>query len=379
MPKLIPYSLTFRGGMHVGQGAESLTVSRLSIPSDTLFAALLDTWRYLGGDVDAFVHPFRCVLPDPPFLLTSAFPYAGEVRFYPLPVSLGALFGADILSNFDWNKPLKRLRYFSEALLRKALAGERLDGWLFPKDEHTEPTTGIAMQGDALWLTIDEIAQLPAAFHRDPGKRHALRRLKVWNNGSVPRVTVDRVNSASTIYHASRVTFLEDCGLWFGVDWRVVGQNVILPYSDAFEKIMKTLGESGLGGERTTGYGGFNYRAGEAIVLDDPRSEGIAFLLSRYHPRTEELATVHTNRSAAYRLESVAGWLRTPTGASQRRKRLWLVSEGSLVGGVPGGDVTDVRPTYQNPDGDVPHPVYRSGLAVAIGWPDSTGEEARNG
>ncbi len=379
MPKLTPYSLTFRGGMHVGQGAESLTGSRLSIPSDTLFAALLDTCRYLGGDVDAFVQPFRCELPDPPFLLTSAFPYAGEVRFYPLPVDLGALFGADILSKFDWSKPLKRLRYFSEALLRKALAGERLDGWLFPIDEHAEPTTGVAMQGGALWLTVDEIEKLPEVFRRPANKRHALRRLKVWSSASVPRVTVDRIASSSAVFQTERVTFAEGCGLWFGVEWRNAGQNVNLLYNDVLEKIMKTLGESGLGGERTTGYGGFEHRAGEAIVLEDPRSEGTAFLLSRYHPRTEELATVHTGRSAAYRLESVGGWLRTPTGAAQRRKRLWLVSEGSLVGGVPGGDVTDVRPTYQNPAGDVPHPVYRSGLAVAVGWPDSTGEEARHG
>jgi len=77
-----------------------------------------------------------------------------------------------------------------------------------------------------------------------------------------------------------------------------------------------------------------------------------------------------TAKDTAYDLVSVAGWLRSPDGPAQRRKRLILVAEGSLVRppAFPAGDVTDVRPDYEGGPG-VPHPVYRYGLALALGWP----------
>ncbi|MEW6716440.1 MAG: type III-A CRISPR-associated RAMP protein Csm4 [Chloroflexota bacterium] len=378
MPKLTPYYLTFRSGLHVGKGAESLEGSRESVPADTLFAAMLDVLYHLGGDVDTFAKPFTSQPPDPPFLHTSAFPFACRVRFFPLPVDLRRLFTSQVLDDFNWNKPLKRLRYFSEGLLRKALTGEKLDEWLFPIDEHAEPENGAALQGGTLWLTKEEIDDLPHNFHRCPGRLHSLRRLNLWRSQSVPRVTVNRISSASSIYYAQRVIFTKGCGLWFGVEWREA-QIGNFSYTDAFEKILKSLSESGLGGERTAGYGGFNYQKGGDFSFSDPASGGLAYLLSRYHPKETEIAPVFKDERAAYRLEAVGGWLRTPGGAAQRRKRLWLVTEGSLLPGAPAGDVSDVRPKYQNSTGDFPHPVYRSGLAVTIGWPNTQGEEAQHG
>ncbi len=88
MPELTPYALAFRGALHLGtRGTEAEDAGRY-VPADTLFAALLAAWRETGGDVEAFAAPFLGPEPDPPFLLSSAFPYAGGVRFYPVPVDL---------------------------------------------------------------------------------------------------------------------------------------------------------------------------------------------------------------------------------------------------------------------------------------------------
>ncbi len=94
-------------------------------------------------------------------------------------------------------------------------------------------------------------------------------------------------------------------------------------------------------------------------------------LLSRYRPSNGGTAGLR-HPGAAYELTSVAGWLRSSQGAAQRRRRLWLVREGSVVflpGTGPWGDVVDVRPTYDDPAGDLPHPVWRAGLALAVAWP----------
>ena len=368
MTTLTPYYLTFPSGLHVGLRGVNLEEARVSVPADTLFAAAVDTWRRLGESPDAFAAPFVAQPPSPPFLLTSAFPFAGEVRFFPAPVDLARHFHPETVKARA--KDIKRVQYLSEALFRKVLAGEMLDEWLFPQDAFAEPERGVALQGGRLWLTLEEIAMLPRHMQRRQGRRHALRRLTVWATSRVPRVTVDRVSSASIIFHAGRTSFSEGCGLWFGVAWqdaeRQVGSNT---YAGAWERILAALGEDGLGGERSVGYGVFTWRHGDDLTLPDATPDKPAILLCRYHPRADELPHVLVHEQAAYRLTSVAGWLRTPDGASQRRRRLYLLDEGSTIAwpGNPAGDVVDVRPVFEAEAGILPHPVYRYGLGLATG------------
>ena len=98
---------------------------------------------------------------------------------------------------------------------------------------------------------------------------------------------------------------------------------------------------------------------------------GLACLLSRYSPRADEIPQALNDPRSAYTLTAVGGWLQTHAGAAQRRKRLVLVGEGSLVcpPAYPAGCVRDVKPDYRSGTGEIPHSVYRSGLALAVGWP----------
>jgi CRISPR-associated protein Csm4 len=375
MPNLIPYHLTFHSGLRVGTHGVNLEETRVTIPSDTLFAALLDAWRRAGGDPEAFAAPFVDHPPRPPFLLTSAFPFVGQVRFFPMPVDLTRLFSKE---TFDKRgKQIKRIRFLSQALFKKALKGERLDSMLFPEDEYAEPEQGVALQGGALWLTAEkqEIERLPAEFRRPAGRRHALLRLKVWEMSRVPRVTVDRVNSASNIFHAGRTSFAKGCGLWFGVQWLEPDAPVSKDsdYRQAFKLTLSLLQDDGLGGERSTGYGAFTWEESGSVSLPDPAPGRPAWILSRYHPRPEELPAALAAEHSAYQLVSVGGWLRSPDGPAMRRKRLMMVAEGGQVAlpQLPAGDVSDVRPIYDNPAGDLPHPVYRYGLALAAGMKEA--------
>ncbi len=362
MPELTMYRLTFPGGLHIGARGTDLEKSSASIPSDTLFAALLDAHNRAGGNVDKWFSPTQGDYPSRqcPYGLTSAFPFAGEVRFFPMPIPAQAFFSNSLLK--DRRKDVKRIRFVSEGILRGMLDGESLDDWLFPEDEKTEPKTGAALQGGVLWLTVGEIARLPATARLPIGKRHALRRYKVYSEAMVPRVTVDRIHAAANIFHAGRVTFARECGLWFGL----AGQS-----PPEFERALQMLGEDGVGGERTAGYGAFTCATFGILSLPDPLPGGAALLLSRYHPRAEELSALQ-HPQAAYELHAVSGWLRSWDGAAQRRRRLWLVREGSVVylsSRGPWGDVVDVRPNYENPAGDLPHPVWRAGLMLATAWP----------
>ncbi len=370
--QVTPYRLTFPHGLHIGVSGVDLEESGVVARADTLFAALLDAHGRAGHDAQAFAAPFALAPPDPPFTLTSAFPFAGGVRFYPAPVDLTEIVSAQQLA--QRGKAIRGVRYLSEALWRRALNGEKLDGWLFPADENAEPMQGVALQGGELWLSAEEVERLPDPLRPRKGRLRALRFRRLWANARVPRVTVDRLTGASTIFHAGRVSFAPGCGLWFGVRWLRPDQPITAggpAWEAALHRALLTLADDGIGGERSAGYGAFDWQADAPFELPAPQAEGRAFLLSRYHPRAEELPGVMDAEDCAYAIVSIGGWLRAPGVPAQRRKRIAMLAEGSLVR-LPAelaGDVADVKPAYEAATGEPPHPVYRYGIAFGVAWP----------
>lgn len=137
MTVLTAYRLKFHNGLHVGDQNITLEESAVRVSSGTLFAALVAVVRKMGLDPDDFVAPF--LAGEPPFLLSSAFPVAGDVRFFPLPVPLARWFPADVLR--ARYKEIKRIRFVSEEVLRLFLDGTPMAPWLFPKDRTEEPET----------------------------------------------------------------------------------------------------------------------------------------------------------------------------------------------------------------------------------------------
>ena len=84
----------------------------ISIPADTLFSAVCQTWRtfYGEGYLTDFLARYET---DEPFLLTSAFPFADDIRFFPKPL-------IDFNINVDDDrKKLKQVRYLSEDVFVK--------------------------------------------------------------------------------------------------------------------------------------------------------------------------------------------------------------------------------------------------------------------
>lgn len=373
MPQLTSYALSFQGGLHIGTRGVTLEEAGVSIPSDTLFSALLHSWMLAGGDIEEFVAAFKTP-SNAPFLLTSAFPFAGDVRFYPMPKDLTRLFLEGTLKDEERGKSLKHIQYFSEALLQIALKGKKLDELLFPKNEKDMQSKGLGLQGGTLWLSPDEVSKLPEDFRKAKNPKPVLPLLKVWKEARAPRVTIERITNATNIYQAGRVQFAKDCGLWFGVDWRKPDATLRdgLNYKPAFEKALAVLEDEGLGGERSSGYGAFSSKLMDtSFEYNEPKSDGAAYLLSRYIPNQSELPDALTSERAAYELVSLGGWLQTYSGASQRRKRQMMVTAGSLVSAknYPAGCIVNLKPDYDAKAGDLGHAVYRSGLALAVNWP----------
>lgn len=340
------WHITGRSGFHLGQHGLGQETSRVHIPSDALLSAILARLGQLKGgeQIAAWVELLQA---DPPaFVLTSAFPRAGEVLFFPLP--------ADSLRNeADGTvelKKLKKIRYVSRGVFAKLLAGEPLAQIYL---------AGRLLQGEAVLYEAEEAKGLPEDLRA--GRRNSL-----WQMESRPRVAVDRVTNASNLFHIGRTVFQPGCGLWFGVRWFGASQAI----GHEFEEVLQDLGDAGLGGERSAGYGAAEIQGAEEIEL--PEANGSAWVaLSRYLPRADEMVALQA-QEAAYQLEQVGGWVEVLDGPAQRRRVVNMLSEGAVLGptahSVP-GQIAQVEPRYENAGeiiSPLSHPVYRSGLALTV-------------
>jgi CRISPR-associated protein Csm4 len=314
-------------------------------------------------------HRKTCTNRRAPFLLTSLFPRAGKLRFYPvLPISW--LLSAEKLEELHKShrlKEVKKIKFISEGLFQQVLAGQWLDSWVPHGKVSHSADQGVYLQGGALWLTHDEIPLLPQTTRqtsRHGDQLKALRRATVWKTDKAPRVTVDRITNASGIFHTERLRYSPGCGFWFGVQW----QSAAEPLRSGLKNALAILADSGLGAERSAGYGHFTVTDKATLSLPAPNPGDFFVSLSRYNPRGAELPAIIQDERTAYNLTSVAGWLHSPVEAVQRRRRVWLFQEGSVLQQPAGSDqlghLVDVRPVHKQ--SQFSHPVWRYGLALPV-------------
>lgn len=330
-------------GFHFGRHGLGQEESGVHLPSDSLFAALIARLVVLRGPeaADKWIQLF--LGNQPPFVISSAFPRAGRVLFFPTPLRYGKSRNEDPISF----KNLKKIEYVSEGVFRKLLAGVPLTDLY--DDDHT-------LQGGHALYGSDEKKQLPPEL-RD-------KKASLWYIEQRPRVTIGRERQNSTLYFTGRTSFSPDCGLWFAIHWH----NTTDEIHESVNQLLEDLQHAGLGGERASGFGQSTISTAVSIDLPDGNDQPWVSL-SRYLPHLEDTPAMLDPR-AAYRIESVGGWVESPGKPAERRRSLRMLVEGSMLGpvsrAVP-GQVVDVQPDY---DGTRPlgHPVWRYGLSLAVGF-----------
>jgi CRISPR type III-A-associated RAMP protein Csm4 len=333
-------------GFHWGRHGLGQEESGWHMPSDSVWAALFARLVDLHGAAAAQTWAAQLQSDAPPLALTSALPRAGQVLFFPTPLRLptGALkMGVKA-------KKVKRAKLVSEKLFREILSGDALADVI---DQCIELNGGTAL------VSKDEWAQLPDRVQADR---------KVWDVGRRPNVVVGRGAHNSQLYFTGRTMFHPGCGLWLGVRWL----QAEVDQEKRLTELMLDWGEAGMGGERSRGYGRFTaVRQPDRLELPDAR-DGLWVTLSRYLPRADETSALRDER-AAYLIENVGGWIDSPVSRSQRRRAVRLLAEGAVLGPVARrvpGQMVDARPIYSEAP-QIDHPVWRSGLAVAVGVSDT--------
>lgn len=309
--------------------------------SDTLFAALISVWR-LMYDPDEFGSLVKgCTEFEglPPFRISSGFPYIGDVCFLPRPAI--PLVGSD--------GDRKQGKKVSHVSWRRA---DDLANSDVPANVHPEDT----LSSGGLWIHPQEKASIREALGLSADAD--ITQARPWSSAdreSMARVTVDRLNDASSLYYQGMVRFADGCGFY------ILAECLDDRYREPLEDGLRVLGEQGLGGRRSVGLGQFTLTVDSKEALGAMEGERNTYwLLSLYHP-TEREAQLGLLGDARYKLITRRGWIYSPDGTGQRRRAIRMLREGSLLPRGAAGDVVDVRPRA-----GFPHPIWRSGIALTI-------------
>ena len=125
------------------------------------------------------------------------------------------------------------------------------------------------------------------------------------------------------------------------------------------------LGDAGIGGERSSGYGLFTPLEPQPVALPDVEGAARWVTLSSCWPLPGQEGIL--GPGAAYRLGNWRGWMESPDGRNLRRKGVHMLEPGSVLRALPDqavyGGLADVTPEIFKT-----HTVWRYGLALPVGY-----------
>jgi len=308
--------LRFKRGISIGCGDLSLGEEFTGIlHSDTIFSAIANKWvevdksKPYGNSLKELIVKLNTNFP--PFRISSAFPYCGNEYYLPTP-------------------------YSSDELYMEGLK-------------------------DVPFLELLDFLEL-ANGNYERLKKKELKNVisEVMVNFTAPRVTIDRITTSTNIYQTPGWLMNEGSGLYFLIDLKddLLKNKLLL--------CIGMLGESGIGGDRSIGYGLFDP---EIIEIDATPEwselfqrrdgENVSYYsLSLCCPADNNEA----KEAISYRILSRKGWIFSSSSIKQmKRRECKMFTEGSLFKGPIKGQIANVTPSEFKI-----HNVYRYGLGMMI-------------
>jgi len=232
--------------------------------SDTIFGAIANATSLLMGNegVEELIRGFQ-----EGARISSAFPFAGEVLYFPKPLTL------EMIDDGEMSKRIKRAKCLDKESFELALSGK--------KDVRIPQ-----------FLPYKEV--------------------------EVPRVALDRVTNDSSLYFWREVRFEEGAGVYF----LYTGSEGF--FRNFIKPSIKLLGDSGLGGKATWGFGVFEPEFNK-VELRVPESS--------YHVVLSN--TLPTKAPVLWKIYRKGGWV-FKGGISKRKPKMTFLKEGSIITDDPG-------------------------------------------
>ncbi len=278
--KIQYYKLHFTSAFHISSGGFADESADVTIHSDTLYSAICCAMQLLYGE--DFVSGF---IKRESVQISSCFPFKGEELFFPRPLFSSKQEIEDI--NYAEFKQQKKAKFLSKEYFEAALNGS------FDLKKYSED---LKSKGKYNFLEKEEI----------------------------PRVTIDRVSNAASIFNFAQVKFVEGAGLYFMAQFDETGT-----YKKEFEAALRLLGDEGIGADNTVGKGLFELSSPATLEIKTPENPTHYLLTSLYYPSDDEISRLDGKKSY-YDFLTRNGWSTAGT-MDLRRLSTRMLIPGSLL------------------------------------------------
>lgn len=325
------FKLKFETPVHFGNEkvGTSLENTNIICHSDTLFSAMCQEILKLFDEV--VLLDFVDMVEDGGLLFSSLLPYNGNNLFLPKPCLLLERKSnqEDVNSSSIKKKKMKKLDYISINDFSKYIDSLK---------------TGCDFDYDEDLYTV-------------------------CKTDTTAKVSLNTDSDNNNIYYVGSTYFKDDCGLY-----------VLVAYDkdehiELFKKVLTSLGYSGIGGKRSSGYGKFEIIdemypdktsniTEERLIFELLENKGDYYeSLSLLSPTEDELDGNNFEK-AYYKLISRNGFVYSTTYTDEntlvKRKSLSMFKEGSCFPFEIKGEIKDVSDNGK-------HPVYKNGKCLKIG------------
>lgn len=316
--------LSFTSPLHLSDvRANDYGKSERIIHSDTLVAAIMHTWAFLGKS--------EWIKEDIGFCVSSLFPFtnAAENTVYFLPKPFCGLNISESDIDPDAAKKSKKVLYFDASYFQSALKQVEINK-IDSKSFQGKYLTDIKIDAD--FLTSDT--------------RIRIRKPRNDANDAEP-------------FYMEQLRFKAGSGMWgiFSFENETIQKRV--------DVAIEYLQDTGLGTDRNVGNGQFTSEWENKFPLDIGTPTKYGLNLSLFCPTDQNQLGKMLDSKARYELIKRGGWLSEPHG-SLRKRSVYMFKEGSVFNmpeptNILGG-VVDLQPEIIKNQ----HPVWRSGKALFI-------------
>ena len=317
------YKLLFKSSIHLGERENFLESTDIVIHSDTLFSAFCNCYLLLYGESELNNLLDRFLKGEPPFIISSAFPWWEDKFYFPVP-----------LNQIPKEKKFKKIKFVEKDAWGKLLSGEKLEN-------------------------LNNFKSIPDITTDDENKKTPYKII------TTPRVALSRLNNhpGENFFHFGEVFYKENSGLFFLVDFK---DETI---KKEFEATLRVMSDEGIGGDRTVGKGFFEIKetgtmefnieieTGETKLGENKRTY---ITLSLYYPKEDEIIKFE---NSFYEIIERKGYIFSPYCKSLRRKSVRMFAEGSVLftNSEMKGTLANVTPEIFDK-----HTVYRYGFCFAL-------------
>lgn len=329
MTRFTAIKLNFKTPLHLSTGSFDFDESRQWLPSDTLSAALVACAAQVPEVImsDDSVEKFLAG-----FQVSSAFPFFGEEYFFPKP-----LLDSLEISDPEARKMEKQVAWYGKSWFEKWLNGSK------DKFDLSDLSENHRFLSDSATARITQFM-----------------RTNVEQRVVVPRDGGEESETAT--FYQERVYFEKNAGLFFLYTITDETQRSL------FEAALRLLADNGIGTDRTTGNGVFEFEKTEvSLRLPNPTTATRHITLSLFCPKREDIDE-KTLLSGGYQLIQRGGYLSSPADenwTAWRKRSVWMFMEGSVFPKkMVGRWNINLRP--ENTIEKITHPIWRDGRGFFI-------------